>query len=86
MGITSDRQIQTNFIDFDSERARKMAALGKVIDRLNRINGRDSIILSSQQYAQKGADGKPVGFADAIQHNFRSKNPTTRWNDIIYLL
>lgn len=86
MGTTSDRQIQTNFIDFDSERARKMAALGKVIDRLNRINGRDSIILSSQQYAQKGADGKPVGFADAIQHNFRSKNPTTRWNDIIYLL
>ena len=24
-----------------------------------------------------------VGFANAIKHDFKSKNPTTRWSDII---
>ena len=24
-------------------------------------------------------------FADAIKHDFKSKNPTTRWSDIILL-
>ena len=26
-----------------------------------------------------------VGFANAIKHDFKSKNPTTRWSDIIVL-
>ena len=31
-------------------------------------------------------EGKADVFADAIKHDHKSKNPTTRWSDIIELL
>ena len=30
-------------------------------------------------------NGKAEVFANAIKHDFRSKNPTTRWSDVIKL-
>jgi len=56
-----------------------------VIDRINKVNGTETIVLGSQQYTQKGGKGKAEVFANAIKHDFRSKNPTTRWSDIIEL-
>ena len=56
-----------------------------VIDRINKVNGTETIVLGSQQYTQKDGKGKAHVFANAIKHDFKSKNPTTRWSDIIRL-
>jgi SOS-response transcriptional repressor LexA len=56
-----------------------------VIDRINKVNGTETIVLGSQQYTQKDGKGKAKVFANAIKHDFKSKNPTTRWSDIIRL-
>ena len=56
-----------------------------VIDRINKVNGTKTIVLGSQQYTQKDGKGKANVFANAIKHDFKSKNPTTRWSDIIRL-
>ena len=81
-----------------------------VIDRINKVNGSETVILGSQQYTQKDGKGKAAiereqsqaglnsaerkqsrpkvkaeVFANAIKHDYRSKNPTTRWSDIIRL-
>ena len=43
------------------------------------------IVIGSQQYTKKDGKGKADVFANAIKHDFKSKNPTTRWSDIIKL-
>ena len=68
-----------------AERFEKLKSLDKVIDRINKVNGTETVILAAQQYRQKHEQGKADVFANAIKHDFRSKNPTTRWSDIIRL-
>ena len=46
----------------------------------NRMHGSETIVIGAQQYTQKNGKGKAEVFANAI-----SKNPTTRWSDIIKL-
>ena len=58
---------------------------GEVVDRINRMHGSETIVIGAQQYTQKDGKGKADVFANAIKHNFKSKNPTTRWADIIKL-
>ena len=82
MGICPESAIQTNFIDYDSERYEKMKRLDEVIDRINRENGSETVVLASQQYTAKGGKGKAGVFRDSIKHEFRSPNYTTRWSDI----
>ena len=83
MGIGPDSPIQQDLFDTDAEHFQKMRRLDAVIDRINKVNGSETIVLGSQQYV--GKDGKTLTFANAIKHDFRSKNPTTRWSDIIVL-
>ena len=85
MGIGPKSPIQTDLFDFNAEQFEKMKRLDKVIDRINKVNGTETIVLGSQQYTQKGGKGKADVFANAIKHDFKSKNPTTRWSDIILL-
>jgi hypothetical protein len=68
-----------------SNEAKKMRRLDEVIDRINRMHGSETIVIGAQQYTQKNGKGKAEVFANAIKHDFRSKNPTTRWSDIIKL-
>ena len=56
----------------------------KAIDKINKINGSETIVLGTQQYT-KGKGKKAEVFANAIKHDHKSKNPTTRWSDIIKL-
>ena len=58
MGICPESAIQTNFIDYDSERYEKMKRLDEVIDSINRRNGSETIVLGSQQYTNKEALSK----------------------------
>lgn len=55
------------------------------MDRINRIHGTETLVLGSQQYTKNEGNGKADVFANAIKHDFRSPNPTTRWSDVIKL-
>jgi DNA polymerase V len=85
MGIGPNSPIQQDLFDFNAEQFEKMKRLDAVVDRINRLNGSETIVLGSQQYTQKDGKGKANVFANAIKHDFRSPNPTTRWNEIIRL-
>ena len=85
MGIGPNSPIQPDLFDYNAEQFEKMKRLDAVIDRINKINGTETIVLGSQQYTQKDGKGKANVFANAIKHDFKSKNPTTRWSDIIIL-
>ena len=85
MGIGPNSPIQQDLFDTNAEQFEKMKQLDAVIDRINKVNGTETIVLGSQQYTQKNGKGKANVFANAIKHDFKSKNPTTRWSDIIRL-
>ena len=85
MGIAPNAPIQQDFFDITVEQIEKMRRLDAIVDRLNKVNGTEFIVLGSQQYTSKGCKGKAYSFTNAIKHDFRSKNPTTRWKDIITL-
>lgn len=85
MGIGATSPIQLNMFDVNAEQFQKMKALDAVVDRINKVNGTETVVLAAQQYRQKGENGKAEVFANAIKHDFRSPNPTTRWSDIIRL-
>ncbi|MBO6079168.1 MAG: DUF4113 domain-containing protein [Bacteroidaceae bacterium] len=67
------------------EQFQRMRRLDAVIDRINRVQGTETIVLGAQQYTRKNGAGKADVFANAIKHDYRSPNPTTRWTDIIRL-
>jgi DNA polymerase V len=85
MGISPDSPIQQDLFDLNAEQIQKMRRLDEVIDRINRMHGSETIVIGAQQYTQKDGKGRAEVFANAIKHDFRSKNPTTRWGDIIKL-
>ena len=85
MGIGHNSPIQHDLFDTNAEQFEKMKRLDAVIDRINKVNGTETIVLGSQQYTQKNGKGKANVFANAIKHDFNGKNPTTRWSDIIVL-
>ena len=62
-----------------------MNRLDKVLDRLNKVNGTEKVILGAQQFRGKDSSGKSTRFVDAIKHEFKSPIYTTRWSDIIEL-
>ena len=79
MGITLRRPLQLNMFDDSPAQRSRTAQLNQAIDRINKINGPETIIMAAQQYP----GGK--NFSEVIKHDFKSKNPTTRWSDIIRL-
>ena len=85
MGIGPDSPIQQDLFDINAEQIEKMRRLDEVVDRINRMHGSETIVIGSQQYTSKDGKGKAEVFANAIKHDFKSKNPTTRWSDIIKL-
>ena len=84
-GISPSSPIQQDLFDMNAEQIERFKKLDKVIDRINRCYGSETIVIGSQQYTQKDGRGKADVFANAIKHDFKSKNPTTRWSDIIRL-
>ena len=85
MGIGPDSPIQQNLFDTNAEQIQKMRRLDEVVDRINRMNGSETIVIGAQQYSKKDGKGKADVFANAIKHDFKSPNPTTRWSDVIQL-
>lgn len=85
MGFGADSPIQQDLFDINAEQFQKMKRLDEVIDRINRMQGSETIVLGSQQYTRKDGKGKADVFANAIKHDHRSPCPTTRWSDVIKL-
>ena len=85
MGIGADSPIQQDLFDINAEQFQKMKRLDEVVDRINRLHGTETIVLGAQQYTKKDGKGKADVFANAIKHDHRSPNPTTRWSDVIKL-
>jgi len=85
MGISPNSPIQQDLFDVDAEQIQKLKRLDAVIDRLNKINGSETVVIASQQYTKAGGKGKADVFANAMKQEHKSKNPTTRWSDIIIL-
>jgi DNA polymerase V len=85
MGIVPGNPIQQDLFDSNPEQYMKLKRLDAAIDHINKLNGTETIVLGIQQYTQKGGKGKANVFANAIKHEFKSKNPTTRWSDIMVL-
>ena len=85
MGISPTSPQQLDLFDYNAKDYDKKKRLDKAMDRINKINGSETIVLGSQQYTQKDGKGRAEVFANAIKHDHRSKNPTTRWSDIIKL-
>ena len=83
MDITPNAAVQTSFLDYDSERYERLRRLDVAMDRINKINGRETVVLGSQQYTAKDGKGKAGKFASAIRRDRKSPNYTTRWSDII---
>ena len=76
-------EIQQDFFDINAEQFQKMKRLDEVVDRINRVHGSETIVLGAQQYSKPGGKGRADVFANAIKHEYKSPNPTTRWSDII---
>jgi DNA polymerase V len=85
MGISPDSPIQQDLFDVNAEQIQKMRRLDEVVDRINRMHGSETIVIGAQQYTKKDGKGKADVFANAIKHDFKSPNPTTRWGDIMKL-
>ena len=85
MGIAPDSPIQQDLFDSNPEKIQKLRRLDEAIDRINRINGSETIVVGAQQYTKKDGKGRADVFANAIKHDHRSPNPTTRWSDIMVL-
>ena len=85
MGITPGNHVQQDMFGDAPMRYEKLKSIDKVMDRMNRMYGTETLVLGAQQYAGKDCYGKAEVFADAMRHDFRSPNPTTRWCDVLKL-
>ena len=85
MGIAPNSPIQQDLFDVDAEQIQKLSRLDQVVDRLNKCYGSETIVIGAQQYTQPGGKGKADVFSNAMKQDHKSKNPTTRWSDIIVL-
>ena len=83
MDITPADAMQTNFIDYDAERYAKLRKIDEAMDRINKMNGKETVVIGAQQYTRKGGKGKAGKFAGAIKRDNKSPYYTTRWSDII---
>ena len=84
-GISPSTPLQQDLFDVDAAHIQKMKRLDAAIDRINKLNGSETIVIASQQYTQQGGHGRADVFASAMKQDHKSKNPTTRWCDIIKL-
>ena len=82
-GISPSSPLQQDLFDVDAGQIRKLKKLDAAVDLLNKRYGSETVVIGAQQYTKPHGEGKADVFADAIKHDHKSKNPTTRWSDIL---
>ena len=63
----------------------KQKELDKVMDRINKIQGSETVMLGSQQFPPSEGKGKAQKFYDVLKHEHRSPSYTTQWDEIMEL-
>lgn len=84
-GISPSMPLQQDLFDVDAGKIQKLRRLDAVIDKINKINGTETIVIAAQQYTKPHGEGRADVFANAMKQDHKSKNPSTRWSDIIRL-
>lgn len=77
-GISPADALQPDLFTFNPERRQKYEHVSQALDSINGRIGADTIVLGSQQYREKGPDGKNVRFVNAIRRAIKSPDYTTR--------
>ena len=77
MGIGPNSPFQPDLFDFNAEQFEKMKRLDAVIDRINKVNGTETIVLGSQQYTRKDGKGKADVFARSAQRDTCLRMPSS---------
>ena len=85
MGISPNSPIQQDLFDVDAEQIQKLKRLDAVVDRINKLNGSESIVIASQQYTRPGGKGKMLSdsLINVLQQQagkdvtFQKRNSTT---------
>lgn len=77
-GISSADSLQPDLFTFSPERRKKYQDISTALDLINRRNGADTVVLGSQQYREKGDDGKSIKFVNAIRRAMKSPDYSTR--------
>ena len=81
--ISSGSVIQPDLFEFDPERNERCRRLSVASDLINLKLGVDTLMLASQQYPQKYADGKNVKFAHAIRRAMLSPDYSTSYRAFV---
>lgn len=76
-GISSADSIQPDLFEYDPDRSRKYGSISSAIDKINGRMGADTVMLGSQQYREKSADGKSIKFVNAIRRAMKSPDYST---------
>ena len=63
MGISPNSPIQQDLFDVTAEQIGKMKRLDEVIDRINKLNGSETIVIGAQQYTRPNGKGRAEVFA-----------------------
>ena len=58
MGVVPDSPVQQDLFASNPVQAKKLKRLDEAIDRINKINGTETIVLGSQQYTKNNEMGK----------------------------
>lgn len=77
-GISPACALQPDLFSYNPERRKKYQDISVAIDTINRRIGADTVVLSSQQYRERGDDGKSIKFVNAIRRAMKSPDYTTR--------
>ncbi len=91
LDIVPEKPLQPDLFDSNARKYAKLQRLDLAIDHINKINGTETLLIGSQQYVRRLCEQRQSKqietdkFASAMRQEHKSKNPTTRWSDIIHL-
>lgn len=77
-GISSANAVQPDLFTFNPERRKKFQEISEAVDVINHRIGADTVVLGSQQYREKGEDGRSIKFVNAIRRAKKSPDYSTR--------
>jgi len=77
-GISSANAVQPDLFTFNPDRRKKFQEISEAVDVINHRIGADTVVLGSQQYREKGEDGRSIKFVNAIRRAKKSPDYSTR--------
>lgn len=78
--LSPENRLQPDLFTYDPLRREKLRRVSKALDRINGVQGPDTVILAAQQYKEIGEDGKHVHFKNAIRRALKSPDYSTSYN------